>query len=162
MTPGGRLALVAVSAAMLCGCGTDRELTERSLREARQVWTRAGIKDYDLEWTTTGLRTAHYRVQVRGGRVEHIGSVLPDGREIVVHPAEASFYSVDGLFATMEEELDQSHADQPFGQAPGSAAVLRFDPDPRLGYPRRYRRDVVGATKGLAIDVVKFAPSVGS
>lgn len=142
----------------LAGCGRQRELTERSLREARLVWTRAEIRDYDLEWTTSGLRTARYRVTVRGGRVEEVRSVLPDGRELVVHPGAPGFYSVDGLFQTLEEELDQARSARPFGQRSGTQVVLRFDPDPSLGYPRHYRRDVVGSPKGLALDVTSLAP----
>jgi hypothetical protein len=37
--------------------------------------------------------------------------------------------------------------------------VLRFEPDPKLGYPRSYRRDVLGTPQALAIDVVRFEPA---
>jgi hypothetical protein len=158
MNPIPRLAMAAVLASLLAGCGSSRELTERSLREARQVWTRAGLRDYDLEWRSSGLRSGRYRVAVRGGRVEEVRSVLPDGRVILARPGDPSFYSVDGLFQTLEEELEQARSERPFGQPSGSTAVLRFDPDPKLGYPRSYRRDVVGAPKGLAIDVIRLEP----
>ena len=36
--------------------------------------------------------------------------------------------------------------------------MLRFTPDPELGYPRRYRRDVLGTPLALAIDVIRFRP----
>jgi hypothetical protein len=35
---------------------------------------------------------------------------------------------------------------------------MRFKPEPKLGYPQWFRRDVVGSTQALAIDVVKLVP----
>lgn len=147
---------LAVLALFLAGCGTGRDVTERSLREARIRWNRANVRDYDLEWSSSGLRAGHYRVTVRGGRVQQVRTVTPDGREIEAHPGDPSFYAVDGLFQTIEDELEQAHSDRPFGRPPGAKALLKFDPDPDLGYPRKYRRDIVGAPQGLAIDVLKL------
>ena len=48
--------------------------------------------------------------------------------------------------------------DRPFGEPKGSRILLKFDPDPRLGYPRSYRRDVVGSREALTIDVVRLDP----
>ena len=55
---------------MLAGCAGGQEVTPRAIRDARRLWDRAGIRDYDLEWTSSGLRSSHYRVSVRNGRVE--------------------------------------------------------------------------------------------
>ncbi|HEX8201589.1 MAG TPA: DUF6174 domain-containing protein [Isosphaeraceae bacterium] len=155
------LGATALALAALPGCGGGRDVTPRALRDARRAWERAGPRDYDLEWTSSGAQNAHYRVAVRGGRVESIRTVLPDGREIEAHPAQPESFGIDGLFGILEEELAQRQADRPFGQPPGTTAVLRFDPDPRLGYPRRYRRDVLGVTKGIAIDVIRLSPAAG-
>ena len=40
--------------------------------------------------------------------------------------------------------------------------MLRFTPDPQLGYPRSYRRDVLGTPQVLAIDVTRFTPRPAS
>lgn len=146
----------------LCGCGGGQDVTLQNLHAARQTWERAHLRDYDLEWTTAGAQNAHYRVFVRGGRVRAVRMVLPDGREIEAHPAQPESFGVDGLFQVLEEERAQLRADQPFGQPPGTAAVLRFVPDPQLGYPRSYRRDVVGAPQGIAIDVIRLVPDAGA
>jgi hypothetical protein len=140
------------------GCGGSEDVTSRSIAEARRRWEHAGIRNYDLEWTSTGLSRAHYVVAVRGGEVRSIASILPDGRSMEVHPAEPKFYGIEGLFMVIGDELAQLRTRTPFGQPKGTKAVLRFTPDPELGYPRRYRRDVLGTPLALAIDVVRFRP----
>jgi hypothetical protein len=35
---------------------------------------------------------------------------------------------------------------------------MRFTPDPKLGYPRSYRRNVLGTSLELAIDVIRLIP----
>jgi hypothetical protein len=35
---------------------------------------------------------------------------------------------------------------------------MRFKPDPKLGYPLWYHRDVMGTSLSIAIDVVKLVP----
>jgi Family of unknown function (DUF6174) len=140
----------------LSGCAGGEVVTTQSIAEARQRWERAEIRDYDLEWTSTGLSRAHYVVTVRGGQVRAIESILPDGKSIAVHPAEPRFYGVEGLFLVISDELAQLRTERPFGQPKGTKTVLRFTPDPELGYPRRYRRDVLGTPLALAIDVIRF------
>ncbi len=152
-----RLAVVtsvlALSLLTLAGCGGGEDVTTRSLREARQLWNRANIQDYNLEWTVSGPRQGHYLVYVRGGRVEAVQSILPDGRTIEAHPGDPRYYSVDGLFRTIEEELDQAEDPHPFGQPEGADVLLKFTTDPKLGYPRNYQRDVLGSRQSLSIDV---------
>jgi hypothetical protein len=140
------------------GCGRDETVTAESLAKARGVWEKAAIRDYDLEWTSTGTGLSRYRVTVRGGKVRTIEMVQPDGRITPAHPAEPRFYGVDGLFLTIADELAQLDTATPFGQPKGTKAILRFTPDPKLGYPRNYRRDVIGSRMAQAIDVIRFVP----
>jgi hypothetical protein len=152
---------LALWLAALPGCGGGQDVTPQAIGAARRTWERAGLRDYDLEWTSSGAQNGHYRVFVRGGVVESVRTVLPDGREMEAHTAQPESFGVDGLFQILEEELAQRQADRPFGQPPGTTAVLRFVPDPQLGYPRSYRRDVLGVTKGIAIDVIRLTPETG-
>jgi hypothetical protein len=149
--------LGALLALALAGCGGE-DVTQQSLARARQRWERAAIRNYDLEWTSHGLSRGHYVVTVRDGQVRSITSLLPNGRSLAVHPAEPKFYGVEGLFLILGDELAQLRTDTPFGQPKGTKAVLRFTPDPEFGYPRRYRRDVLGTPLALAIDVIRFRP----
>ena len=87
-----------------------------------------------------------------------VESVQTDGRRFELHPPETRFYSVDGLFLTIADELAQLKTEHPFGQPQGTRVVMRFKPDAKLGYPLWYRRDVMGTTLAIAIDVVKLVP----
>lgn len=151
--------VIAVVLLGLAGCGGGENVTVESIRAAKQRWQRADLRDYDLEWTSSGVRESHYLVAVRDGTVQSVAMLQPNGQRAVVKPAEPRFYGVDGLFLIIAEELAQLQTDRPFGQPKGSRAVLRFTPDPKLGYPRKYRRDVVGSRLPMGIDVVRLSPN---
>ena len=139
-----------------------QEVTPEAIEQAKQLWTKAGIRDYDLEWTVAGAQNNHYYVTVRGGEVRKIESIRPDGRRIELKSPTLGIYSVDGLFLTIADELAQLKTDHPFGQPKGTKVVMRFKPDPKLGYPQWYRRDVMGTSLAIAIDVVKLVPETPS
>jgi hypothetical protein len=143
---------------VLVGCGRGVEVTPGSLAQARQRWKQANVRNYNLEWTNTGLMNGHYRVAVRGREVRSVETVLPDGRVFAAPTAEPKAYGVEGLFVVIDEELAQLKTDAPFGQPKGTKVVLRFTPDPTYGYPTSYRRDVLGTPRSVAIDVIRFDP----
>jgi hypothetical protein len=140
------------------GCAGGQEVTAEAINQSKQIWKTAGIGDYDLDWTVTGAQNNHYYVTVRGGDVRKVESAQTDGRRFELHPSETRFYSVDGLFLTISDELAQLNTDLPFGQPQGTKIVMRFKPDAKLGYPLWYRRDVMGTSQAIAIDVVKLVP----
>lgn len=150
---------VAFVALVLAGCSAGEPVTADALRAARQKWAGAGIRDYELEWRSSGSSSAHYYVTVRGGSVTRLESIAPDGRRFELHPAEPRFYGVEGLFTTIDDELAQLRTPQPFGQPAGTKVVMRFKTDPKLGYPLSYHRDVLGRSQGLAIDVIRLIPA---
>jgi hypothetical protein len=147
-----------VLCALASGCGQGEEVTTDALHEARERWQRAGIEDYNLEWTTTGARAGHYRVFVRGGEVRSV-RLVQDGQEREARPGDKSYYGIDGLFRVIDEELAQRLDERPFGQPKGSRVLLRMECDPRYGFPRQFRRDVAGSIRGLVLDVVEFVPN---
>lgn len=158
----GRAIASLLAIAFLClfaRCSSGEPVTPQALAAAKKVWTNANLRDYDLEWRASGQNSAHYYVTVRGGDVRKIESVAPDGQKFEVHPAEPRFYGVDGLFTTIADELAQLETARPFGQPEGTKVVMRFTADPQLGYPRSYRRDVLGTSQGLAIDVLRLVPA---
>jgi hypothetical protein len=142
------------------GCGGGQDVTPVTIEQAKRLWKEAGIRDYELElnWRT-GPETSHYIVSVKEGEVRQIESVLPDGRRIELHPGAPRYFSVDGLFLTIADELALCKSDRPFGQPPGTKVVMRFKPDPKLGYPLWYRRDVLGTLQSIGIDVIKLVPT---
>ena len=155
-----RMTMLIVLATIVSGCGRGEPLGPRSLRKARETWLRSGIRSYDVEWTVsgpqTGGRVVHYRIAVRGGLAETVKVAHADGSWTEVNTHKPEYFTIDGLFRTLEEEMDQLDGPTPFGKPKGTSVLLEFTPDDTLGYPRRYRRDVVGVKPGLAIDVIKF------
>jgi hypothetical protein len=152
-----RLGLLAILLAA-AGCG-GREVTPEAVQAAKQLWTRAGIRDYDLDWSVAGPNNAHYFVTVRDGQVSKVEFIRPDGNKAPARTAETRMYSVDGLFRTIEDELAVcSKAERPFGQPKGTKVVMRFQPDEKLGYPHWYHRDVLGSSASISIDVKALTP----
>jgi hypothetical protein len=153
-----RLGLAAL-AVVASGCGRSQTATAEAVNAARRLWSRAGIRDYDLDWSVSGRNNAHYLVTVRGGEVQRIDAVQPDGGKVPLRSNEARMYGVDGLFRTIDEELAVcGKSETPFGAPKGTKVVMRFLPDEKLGYPHWYHRDVLGTSASMAIAVNALTP----
>ena len=150
----GVLAILAAT----FGCSGGDDVTPESLERAKALWKKAGIHDYDLEWTVTSANDAHYYVTVHGDDVVKVDSIQPDGSRLKAGTHAPRFFSVDGLFLTIAEELALLKTERPFNQPAGTKVIMRFKPDPKLGYPHWYRRDVMGSTQAMRIDVLKLIP----
>ena len=146
------------------GCSGGQNVTPEAIDQAKRLWKETGIRDYELElnWTTNGQTHSHYLVVVKDGDVRQVESVLADGRRIDLHPGSPRYFSVEGLFLTMADELALLKTDRPFGQPQGTKVVMRFKADPKLGYPLWYRRDVLGTSQSVSIDVIKLVPTTSS
>ena len=140
------------------GCAGGQEVTPDLVTQAKRLWAQAKIGDYDLDWNVRGPNNARYFVTVRGGEVRKIESISRDGGKVELHPGDPRFFSVDGLFHTIDDELALRNSDKPFGQPKGTRVVMRFSPDDKLGYPRWYHRDVMGTPLSIAIEVNKLTP----
>ena len=143
----------------IAGCAGGENVTQQSLQAARAKWDGAKVRDYELEWKATGAMNSRYVVSVRDGQVRSIDTIAPDGRRYPAKSNKPHFFGVDGLFLTIAEEPDMLKSPTPFGRPKGTSYVLKFTPDPTYGYPRDYRRDVVGAPVPLVIDVIRFEPA---
>jgi len=162
LTP--RLAVVGffLSITSTLGCAGGQQVTPETLEAARTLWKQAGIMNYDLEWAVTGPNNAHYFVTVQGGKVRKLELIQSNGDRTERRSFEPRFFGVDGLFLTMADDLAHCGADNPFGQPRNTKVVMRFSPDSKLGYPRWYRRDIMGTTQGMKIDVIKLNPTTAS
>jgi len=144
------------------GCDGGQAVTPEAIDQAKRLWSGAGIRDYELDWSVTGPNNAHYVVTVQAGEVRRVDAIEPDGSRIELHPGSPRFFGVDGLFVTISDELAQLKTEKPFGQPTGTKVVMRFSPDAKLGYPHWYRRDVLGTSQAVTIDVNKLVPSATS
>ncbi len=157
------IAFGILAASLFSGCGKScEELNSRVLEKAKASWKKAGVKSYNLWWSTSGVRKQRYRVFVRDGQVKRIDMLQEGGGAVEAKPGSPSMFGVEGLFKTLREELDQLESDKPFGQPKGAKAVLCVEFDPKLSFPKRYLRDVMGSGRGLEIDVETLLPQDAS
>ena len=93
-------------------------MTRENIEAARQRWAVAGIRDYDLEYTTAPAN-GHFLVTVREGVVKKVEGIGPGGARNELHPGAPRYYSVDGIFTTIADELAQLSKDNAFRPAQG-------------------------------------------
>lgn len=159
MNPAAILCAALVASIIGCGETGDPVQLERLEKDSAR-WNDAAIRDYDLTWQSLSSRNQSvYKVYVRDGEVRAVRLLRPDGKAVALKPADTKFYSVEGLFRTIREELAQSQEPRPFGQPPGTTVILTMRSDERLGYPTLYRRDIFGVEDRLGIDVIELSPS---
>lgn len=146
------LMLLALPVGTLAGVWITREptipLTRESLDAARRHWRESEPPSYELEYRMAG---ASYRVIVKSGRVDE---ATVNGKPPT--SGDWNAYSVDGLFTTLEQELENV-ADATGAYADRKDTLLmrvRFNPE--LGYVERYLRSGGGIGRGAAIEGVKL------
>lgn len=112
-------------------------LTERGLSEARARWSAAGAQNYSLTVVVKGREPAVHVVEVRAGTAH----LTTDGR---AQPDRlASYWTVEGMFLTLEEDLaNRSAPSAAFGVPDPRDVFLDAVFDPVNGVPKRYLRQV--------------------
>jgi len=122
-------------------------LNKKSLVQARARWQNASIRSYDARYKMHGTL---YEVRVRNGLVEDI---MVNGRTPSI--AQVGAYSMEGLFETLETELENITDEAgPFG----ANVVARVHFHDRLGYPQRYIRSGSGLSRGSSLEMLDFKP----
>lgn len=130
-------------------------LTAESLAAAESRWREAGPKSYQLSVEIRGRQPGVVEMTVRDGEVTEM---TRDGRA----PEQRrtwSAWTVPSQFDMLHLELvHEQNSEQGFGAPPGSQAIVKAEFDPRFGYPRRVRRQVLGANLDMEWRVTRFAP----
>jgi len=150
---GGVLALLVGAVAVWWATRDDLvELTAADLAAAEARWQQSGCDDYDLTVQLSGRRSGVFKVRVRDGKSVQ---VTLDG----ISPRRGTWetWTVPGQFETLGLELENAaDGTGPFGAPPGATVVLRVQFDPELGYPREYRRSVLGTPLEISWEVTEF------
>jgi Family of unknown function (DUF6174) len=152
---------VLVACTTAAGCSGGERVTAENIEAARQLWAKAAIRDYDLEYTTAPAN-GHYLVTVRNGEVKKVEGIQPGGERNELHPGAPRYYSVDGIFTTIADELAKLKEPKPFDQPEGTTIVMKFKTNPELGYPEWYRRDIMGTARSASIDILKLTRATGA
>ena len=130
-------------------------LTAADLEAAEARWEANKPASYDLDLQIGGLRAGAIHVEVRNGQVT---AMTRDGQT----PKQRrtwDVWSVEGQFATIYRELEM--ADDPQGEMQAgrdARLILRGEFDARLGYPRRFRRMMLGDGPEMSWEVTQFVP----
>jgi len=138
----GLVALVTVPVVyILTHPGAGEPLTEERLAAAEALWKEKGPKSYALDIDVRGL---HHHLEVKDGKVV---SMTTDGKD-----ADKRFYdywSVEGMFQQLSEELSNLQHPETFGVTDPSEVTLLAKFDPRTGYPARFLRHVESQTRSV-------------
>ena len=68
---------------------------------------------------------------VRDGQVKTVEAIQPGGARTALHPGAPRYYSIDGIFTTIADELAQLKKPNPFEQPKGTTIVMKFKPNRR-------------------------------
>jgi hypothetical protein len=139
------------------GMGSEAlpRLTREDFEAAQARWKDKAPGSYDLDIVVAGSRPGTVHVEVRGGAVT---AMTRDG----VAPSQRrtwDVWTVEGQFDVIALELAAaSEPEADFGGAKGSQLVLWAIFDPEYGYPRRYRRVIIGSPQEADWETMRFNP----
>ncbi len=128
-------------------------LTAQNYEAAVRRWEEHGPSSYDLDVTIQGRQPGVVHVEVRDGKVTLMSrdGVVPKQRRTW------DVWTVSGQFDMIGQELEkQPDPVAGFGAPPGSRAILQAEFDPQLGYPRRYRRTILGSNLDVEWETTRF------
>lgn len=115
-------------------------LTPQIYSAAKSQWEARGPKDYELDVEVSGVQAGHYRIQVKD---RNVVQMKEDG--IDVPERVWAYWSVDGMFRFLEEELaSKKRPSAAYGVSDPDSVYLQADFDEKLGYPKRFLRQVFG------------------
>lgn len=138
----------AAAGLLLLGRRSADPLTAERLSSARELWESRAPSDYDLELEMRGALEDTRVIEVRGGEV--VG--MTTGGHGVAESAWP-YWSIDGLFDTLETELANAARPGSVG-AERIALLARFDPE--WGYPSYFYRHFMGSLNDTEWEVVRF------
>lgn len=128
-------------------------LTAESLAAAETQWRESGPSSYRLSVTIGGRQPGQVELTVRDGEVTEM---TRDGRTPDQRRTWAA-WTVPSQFDMLHQELDHKrNSEQGYGAPAGSQAIVKAEFDPQFGYPRRVRRQILGANLDMEWQVTQF------
>ncbi len=150
MRGGGLLWLGLVSAALgalavwhFTGKPRSPRLTTAALISAKSLWAQAGLRDYSMNITVGGRENARHQIVVANGKVSQMQTDSIEAPKRVW-----DFWTVDGLFTVLEEEVVNAQSPQrAFGVTDPKDVFLDASFDPVTGVPLHYLRQISGRSQ---------------
>ena len=137
----------------LVGCAKGESFTPTELRAAEGIWKAQGFQSYALTLEISGdnVETGLFEIEVNQG---DIIKATRNGDNLATTD---KFYTVDGIFAFLENELELGkEPGRYFGAAPGARIYMRAHFDSELGYPTRYLRAVTDTKHNITVEVKRL------
>lgn len=150
-----RLRCAALAFLAMGGCAKGDPLTAKAIDAAEARWRAAPMGAYRMRLEITGdrIEEGEFVVEVRDSVV---ASVTRNGESITTRD---DFYTVDGLFDMLRQELEMAAQPQLFWQQPTNSRIYqRALFDEKSGYCRRYLRSVTGTQHNIVITVEALEP----
>ena len=136
------------------GCSRISDLTPDTLSAAQAQWEKSGPASYRMVVETSGdhMETSKYEVVVKAKLVVKLarnGSPLEP-------EAGGNSYTVEGLFRTLDQEIDLKGKPQLLGAPPGYSSYPMASFDAATGRLLRFQRSVGGTKNNIEINVREF------
>jgi hypothetical protein len=141
---------------LFCGCSRLSELTPEALTAAQSQWKKSGPSSYRMVVETSGdrLEKSRYEVTVNAKTVV---SLKRNGSPLQPEAGDNS-YTVEGLFRTLDQEIDLKGKPQVLGAPPGFSSYPMASFDSTTGRLLRFQRSVGGTKNNIEIIVREFEP----
>ena len=138
------------------GCAKGDPLTPEALKTAQALWQQHNLTSYSVSFKIDGNRIESGKFDI----VVDKGDIVKAARNGENLATTDTFYTVKGLFEFLAHELELASEPARYFGAPADARVyLRAHFDPKLGYPTRYLRSVVGTKHQVTVEIVSFTPN---
>ena len=139
---------------LFCACSRISELTPDTLHSAQAKWEKFGPPSYRMVVETSGdrMEKSRYEVVVKAKMVVALrrnGSPLQP-------EAGGNSYTVEGLFRTLDQEIDLKGKPQLLGAPPGYSSYPMASFDGATGRLLRFQRSVGGTKNNIEIIVPEF------
>jgi hypothetical protein len=139
---------------LLYGCSRISDLTPDTLRTAQAQWEKTGPASYRMVVETSGdrMEKSKYEVTVKS---KSVVKLVRNGTLLQPEAGDNS-YTVEGLFRTMDQEIDLKGKPQLLGAPPGYASYPMASFDRATGRLLRFQRSVGGTKNNIEINVREF------
>ncbi len=129
------------------------DVSRERFEAAKKLWLQKRPSSYDIQIKVSGRQPAVYEVQVRSG----VAVAATRNGYALNRPHAIGTWSVDGMFDTMERDLENVERHATGKAPPGTPRVTiwgRFDPD--YGYPANFTRVQWDNNYEVVWEVTKF------
>ncbi|MEZ4272038.1 MAG: DUF6174 domain-containing protein [Myxococcota bacterium] len=136
------------------GCAKGEPLTLTAIQDAQARWEARGLHSYRMVLEIDGdlIDSGRFEVEVRHDKITRLT------RNQVAVASRDPFYTVDGFFKFLRDELEMAADPARYWQASPGTNIHQRAHFHAWGYPTRYLRAVVGTKQNITVVVKDVQP----